>query len=128
MLLPDSKAVSAADPVDLYFQEIKRGSLLTAEEEIELGKRIAAGKAACEALENSLNLSARQRAEREATIREAQAAREHLARANTRLVVSIAKRYIGYGLPFADLIQEGNLGLMKAVGKYDHTRRNRFSS
>ena len=128
LLLPDSKAVSAGDPVDLYFQEIRRGPLLTAEEEIELGKRIAAGKAACEALENLPNLRPRQRAEREAAICDAQAAREHLARANTRLVVSIAKRYIGQGLPFADLIQEGNLGLMRAVDKYDYTRGNRFSS
>ena len=128
LFLPDINAVSAVDLVGLYFRQMAQEPLLTADEEFELARRIEAGKAAREALPSSPNLRPRQRAELESTIREAQAAREHLARANTRLVVSVAKRYVGYGLPLADLIQEGNLGLMRAVDRYDYTRGNRFST
>jgi RNA polymerase primary sigma factor len=102
--------------------------LLTAQEEIELAKRIEAGKASREVLESARKLSPNKRVELETIVREAQAAREHLGRANTRLVVSIAKRYMGQGLPFPDLIQEGNVGLMRAVDKYDYKRGNRFST
>jgi RNA polymerase primary sigma factor len=121
-------AVPTDDLVGVYFWQMARESLLTLEEEVEFGRRIEAGKVAREALESWPNLSPPQRAEREAAIRDAQAAREHLARANTRLVVSIAKRYIGQGLPFPDLIQEGNTGLMRAVDKYDCEPGNRFST
>ncbi len=124
----NTNAVFADDLVGVYFWQMVQEPLLTAEEEVELGKRIEAGKAAREVLESSPNLSPRQQAEWEVVIRDAQAAREHLARANTRLVVSIAKRYMGQGLPFLDLIQEGNTGLMRAVDKYDHTYGNRFST
>ncbi len=124
----DIASAWTGDPVNLYFREIIQEPLLTAEEEIALAKRIKAGKAACEALENSPTMSPRQRAEQEAVTCDAEAARDHLTRANTRLVVSIANRYIGQGLPFLDLIQEGNLGLMVAVGKYDYTLGHRFSS
>jgi len=128
-LIPrQGNAVPTDDLVGLYFWQMMQEPLLTAEEEVELGKRIEAGKVACEALESSPNLSPSQRAEREAAIRDAQAAREHLARANTRLVVSIAKRYRGYGLPFMDLIQEGNTGLMRAVDRHDYKRGTRFST
>lgn len=126
--MPDINAVSADDPVGLYFRQMAQEPLLTAEEEIELAKYIEAGKFARETLESSGRLSAARRVELEATIHEAQAAREQMGRANTRLVVSIAKRYMGQGLPFPDLIQEGNVGLMRAVDKYDYERGNRFST
>jgi len=125
----DINAVSADDPVGLYFRQMAQEPLLTALEEIELAKRIELGKASLE------KLQAIRKLERNATrpelicyIEDGQAAREHLGRANTRLVVSIAKRYMGQGLPFPDLIQEGNVGLMRAVDKYDYKRGNRFST
>jgi RNA polymerase primary sigma factor len=124
----NGNGVPADDPVGLYFGQMMQASLLTSEEEIELAQRIEAGVVAREALESSPKGGQRQRAEWQAASHEAQAARKHLARANTRLVVSIAKRYMGQGLPFLDLIQEGNVGLMRAVDKYDYRRGNRFST
>lgn len=124
----DINAVSADDPVGLYFRQMAQEPLLTAHEEVELAKRIELGKAAAQQLESNPDLSPEERAQLEALIRDGQAAREHLGRANTRLVVSIAKRYMGQGLPFPDLIQEGNVGLMRAVDKYDYQRGNRFST
>jgi RNA polymerase primary sigma factor len=124
----DLNALAADDLVGVYFRQMMQEPLLTVEEEIELARRIEAGKAAREALDKWPNPAPRRRAEREAVIRDAQVAREHLARANTRLVVSIAKRYTRLGLPFPDLIQEGNTGLMRAVDKYDYKRGNRFST
>lgn len=126
--LADISAVSADDPVGLYFRQMAQEPLLTAEEEIELAKTIEAGKKARAKLEKSANLSVQDRAELVLAMERAQEAREHLGRANTRLVVSIAKRYMGQGLPFPDLIQEGNVGLMRAVDKYDYERGNRFST
>jgi RNA polymerase primary sigma factor len=126
--MPDIDAVSADDPVGLYFRQMAQEPLLTAEEEIALAKRIEMGKHARERLEASNDLSPEEHVELEMRVREAQSAREHLGRANTRLVVSIAKRYMGQGLPFPDLIQEGNVGLMRAVDKYDYQRGNRFST
>jgi RNA polymerase primary sigma factor len=127
----DISAVSADDPVGLYFRQMAQEPLLTAREEIDLAKRIEMGKQARE----SLNVIRQREGYSEAwishlerLIRDGQAAREHLGRANTRLVVSIAKRYMGQGLPFPDLIQEGNVGLMRAVDKYDYKRGNRFST
>ncbi len=127
----DINAVSADDPVGLYFRQMAQEPLLTAQEEIELAKRIEMGKQARETL---LRISMHDGyseawiAHLERLCRDGQAAREHLGRANTRLVVSIAKRYMGQGLPFPDLIQEGNVGLMRAVDKYDYKRGNRFST
>ena len=124
--LPASEDV---DTVGQYLKEMSRVPLLSADEEIALAKRIVKGRAAERKLQrHRKKLSPQKRAELEATIADAQAAREHLIRANTRLVVSIAKHYVGRGVPFADLIQEGNLGLMKAVDKFDHTRGFRFST
>jgi RNA polymerase primary sigma factor len=129
--LGDISAVSADDPVGLYFRQMAQEPLLTAQEEIELAKRIEIGRKAQDRLDRP---GARERhsenwiIQLERAIRDGQAAREHLGRANTRLVVSIAKRYMGQGLPFPDLIQEGNVGLMRAVDKYDYTRGNRFST
>jgi RNA polymerase primary sigma factor len=127
----DINAVSADDPVGLYFRQMAQEPLLTAQEEIELAKRIETGKDSRRILHRS---GARETygvswvAHMDRMIEEGQAAREHLGRANTRLVVSIAKRYMGQGLPFPDLIQEGNVGLMRAVDKYDYKRGNRFST
>jgi RNA polymerase primary sigma factor len=127
----DITAVSPDDPVGLYFRQMAQEPLLTALEEIDLARRIELGKKAHERLSrpgaNERYGESWVRAANRA-IRDGQAAREHLGRANTRLVVSIAKRYMGQGLPFPDLIQEGNVGLMRAVDKYDYRRGNRFST
>ncbi|MFN8380036.1 MAG: sigma-70 family RNA polymerase sigma factor [Anaerolineae bacterium] len=127
----DISAVSADDPVGLYFRQMAQEPLLTAAEEIALAKRIEIGKQARETHARFVHkggYSASWLAHLEKLIQDGQAAREHLGRANTRLVVSIAKRYMGQGLPFPDLIQEGNVGLMRAVDKYDYRRGNRFST
>jgi RNA polymerase primary sigma factor len=126
----DISAISSDDPVGLYFRQMAQEPLLTALEEIDLAKRIERGRKAQERADRS---DATQKSERwyvqmQRMIFDGQAAREHLGRANTRLVVSIAKRYMGQGLPFPDLIQEGNVGLMRAVDKYDYRRGNRFST
>lgn len=123
----DINAVSADDPVGLYFRQMAQEPLLTAQEEIELAKRIELGREAEELLPTTP--SGTEEYERLLQLQyDGQEAREHLGRANTRLVVSIAKRYMGQGLPFPDLIQEGNVGLMRAVDKYDYKRGNRFST
>ncbi len=125
----DISAVSADDPVGLYFRQMAQEPLLSADDEIDLAKQIEIGKEARRALDLSGDrLSTTEKLEMHSQIERAQEAREHLGRANTRLVVSIAKRYMGQGLPFPDLIQEGNVGLMRAVDKYDYTRGNRFST
>jgi RNA polymerase primary sigma factor len=128
----DINAVSADDPVGLYFRQMAQEPLLTALEEIELAKRIEMGKQARETLNRLVGsrdaYSEAWVSHLDRLVFDGQAAREHLGRANTRLVVSIAKRYMGQGLPFPDLIQEGNVGLMRAVDKYDYKRGNRFST
>jgi len=124
----DINAVSADDPVGLYFRQMAQEPLLTAIEEVNLAKRIEIGKQSQEKFELLRRTERTQRAELQGFVDDGQAAREHLGRANTRLVVSIAKRYMGQGLPFPDLIQEGNVGLMRAVDKYDYKRGNRFST
>src|SRR5258708_669301 len=124
----DINAVSADDPVGLYFRQMAQEPLLTALEEVELAKRIELGKEATDKLPTLRRVERAVRIEMQTLIEDGQAAREHLGRANTRLVVSIAKRYMGQGLPFPDLIQEGNVGLMRAVDKYDYKRGNRFST
>src|SRR5574341_410304 len=118
----------ADEPVGLYFRQMAQEPLLTAEEEIDLAKRIEKGQKARKKLENADDLTVSERAALILQIEQAQEAREHLGRANTRLVVSIAKRYMGQGVPFPDLIQEGNVGLMKAVEKFDYRRGYRFST
>jgi len=126
----DINAVSADDPVGLYFRQMAQEPLLTAQEEIDLAKRIELGKNSNEKYQQvrRIERAAHLRQELLCIVEDGQAAREHLGRANTRLVVSIAKRYMGQGLPFPDLIQEGNVGLMRAVDKYDYKRGNRFST
>jgi RNA polymerase primary sigma factor len=123
----DINAVSADDPVGLYFRQMAQEPLLTALEEIDLAKRIELGRDAVEKVRR-VPSGSDEYYELQEMILDGQAAREHLGRANTRLVVSIAKRYMGQGLPFPDLIQEGNVGLMRAVDKYDYKRGNRFST
>ena len=123
----DLSNVPIDDSVGLYFREMGQQSLLTAEEEVNLAMEIEAGRAATESLkEDEMLLDERDKLEIVEEIGDA--ARAHLIRANTRLVVSIAKKYRGRGLQFLDLIQEGNVGLMKAVEKYDYRRGNRFST
>lgn len=115
------------DPIELYLKEMSQVPLLTFEEEVELAKRIILGRQSQEQ-SNKHNGFKENKAAIESAILDGQQAREHLIKANTRLVVSIAKRYVGQGVPFLDLIQEGNLGLMKAVEKYDYKRGFRFST
>ncbi len=126
----DISAISSDDPVGLYFRQMAQEPLLTAADEIDLAKRIERGFKARRRLESPdvMLKSARWRRHLRRLVSDGQDAREHLGRANTRLVVSIAKRYMGQGLPFPDLIQEGNVGLMRAVDKYDYSRGNRFST
>ena len=121
--------IAADDTVGLYLKEMSRVPLLRLEEEVSLAIRIRKGTASSQHLKNHRgNLSASRRGELEALIDDGHLAREHLIKANTRLVVSIAKKYIGRGVPFLDLIQEGNLGLMKAVSKFEYERGFRFST
>ena len=121
--------ISSDDTVGLYMKEMARVPLLSVEEEIGLAKRIEAGNAARIKL---ARLNGNATPDDVLRLKDLQSdgeiAREHLIKANTRLVVSIAKRYIGRGVPFLDLIQEGNLGLMKAVKKYEYQRGFRFST
>ncbi len=125
----DLTRISSDDTVGLYLKEMSRVPLLNVEEELDLAKRIERGKMARREL-NRTNGStpAPRRQELESFSSDGHLAREHLIKANTRLVVSIAKRYMGRGVPFLDLIQEGNLGLMKAVEKYEYQRGFRFST
>jgi RNA polymerase primary sigma factor len=124
----DLSQISSDDTVGLYLKEMARVPLLTTEQEVDLAKRLERGINADARLER---LSANAHKSRERLmghIEDGKTAREHLIKANTRLVVSIAKKYMNRGVPFLDLIQEGNLGLMKAVEKYDYRRGFRFST
>ena len=123
----DLSGISSDDTVGLYLREMARVPLLTVEEEVRLAKTLETGRRAQEILsDDGSDLTEREELERQ--IEQGLAAREHLIKANTRLVVSIAKKYMGRGVPFLDLIQEGNLGLMKAVEKFDVHRGYRFST
>ena len=117
------------DPVRMYLKEIGKVNLLTYEEEVELAQSMEAGNMAQEQLEDpDAGLDEETRAELEKLAKKGAAAKQRLAEANLRLVVSIAKRYVGRGMLFLDLIQEGNLGLIKAVEKFDHTKGYKFST
>lgn len=125
----DLSGVSSDDTVGLYLKEMARVPLLTTEEEVDLAKRLEAGNhARAELTRLGDEIGDGERLDLEAIIEDGKAARDHLIKANTRLVVSIAKKYMGRGVHFLDLIQEGNLGLMKAVEKFDYTRGYRFST
>ncbi len=115
------------DLVTLYLNQMAREPLLTPKEEMSLGWQNLRGRQAEQALQE-FACSAEERARLQVQVKTGKAARERLGRANTRLVVSVAKRYRGLGLPFSDLIQDGNVGLMRAVEGYDPRRGNRFST
>jgi RNA polymerase primary sigma factor len=124
----DLSNVPIDDSVGLYFREMGQQGLLSAEEEVQLAKEIEAGREAEDLLQAGDLEDPEEWAQLDHAREVGDAARAHLIRANTRLVVSIAKKYRGRGLQFLDLIQEGNVGLMKAVEKYDYRRGNRFST
>jgi RNA polymerase primary sigma factor len=121
--------LSSDDTIEIYLKEMSRVPLLSLQEEIGLAQRIERGREARRELEH-LNGKAglHARLALEEAVADGLRAREHIIKANTRLVVSIAKKYVGQGVPFLDLIQEGNLGLMKAVEKFEYRRGFRFST
>lgn len=123
------EVIGSDDTVGLYLKEMAHIPLLSKQEEVDLAKRIErASNALSELSDSSRSVSRKLRADLEDQIRDGYLAREHLIKANTRLVVSIAKKYLGNGVPFLDLIQEGNLGLMRAVEKFEYQRGFRFST
>jgi RNA polymerase primary sigma factor len=119
--------VETKDTVGLYLKEAGRVPLLTPQEEVDITKRMEQGLFAREQLTTE-KVSALEREELQRQIEDGWAAREHLIRANARLVISVAKKYMGRGVPFLDLIQEGNIGLMRAAKKFDHNRGYKFST
>ncbi|MDR2347050.1 MAG: RNA polymerase sigma factor [Bifidobacteriaceae bacterium] len=121
-------AGATADPVKDYLKQIGKVALLNAEQEVELAKRIEAGLFAEEKLAIHKGLEPRLRRELEWLANDGNRAKNHLLEANLRLVVSLAKRYTGRGMLFLDLIQEGNLGLIRAVEKFDYTKGYKFST
>jgi RNA polymerase primary sigma factor len=128
----DAQLSASADSVRAYLKQIGRVALLTAEEEVELAQRIEAGLYAAERLrraeDTAETLSPRLHRDLGWIVRDGQRAQTHLLEANLRLVVSLAKRYTGRGMPLLDLIQEGNLGLIRAVRKFDYTKGYKFST
>lgn len=125
---PDDSLSSVSDTVRLYLQEIGETALLTSQEEVWLAKRMERGKVAEQRLRNGDYASEEERLELLADKEDGERARAHLIQANLRLVVSVAKKYVGRGLSFLDLIQEGNIGLMKATDKFDYKRGYKFST
>jgi len=121
-------AGATADPVKDYLKQIGKVPLLNAEQEVELAKRIEAGLFAEEKLAEGTGLTSDQRIDLEWIAEDGRRAKNHLLEANLRLVVSLAKRYTGRGMLFLDLIQEGNLGLIRAVEKFDYTKGYKFST
>ncbi|MBP1300511.1 RNA polymerase sigma factor [Curtobacterium sp. 1310] len=119
---------ATADPVKDYLKQIGKVALLNAEQEVELAMRIEAGLFAEDRLQHSTGLSKPEERELRWVARDGQRAKSHLLGANLRLVVSLAKRYTGRGMQFLDLIQEGNLGLIRAVEKFDYTKGFKFST
>lgn len=126
------EGINIDDHVKMYLKEIGKVNLLTAEEELSLAKRMADGEEAkltlAETESSEMELSDEEREQIEFLIADGEKAKKNLAEANLRLVVSIAKRYVGRGMLFLDLIQEGNLGLIKAVDKFDYTKGYKFST
>ena len=119
--------ITSDDTVGLYFKEMSQVPLLSLDEEVSLAKRIEqGGHATCELSNGSCTFERRK--ELDSCIQDGRLARDQLIKANTRLVVSVAKKYVGHGVPFLDLIQEGNLGLMRAVEKFEYRRGFRFST
>ncbi len=127
LVLDDLENIDTDDTIGLYLKEVSRVPLLTAEEEVELAQRIERGRMAREELAKG-SVSNRRRHELRRLIEDGWAAREHLITANSRLVISVAKKYMGRGVPFLDLIQEGNIGLIRATKKFDYRRGHKFST
>ncbi len=123
-----TQAGATADPVKDYLKQIGKVPLLNAEQEVELAKRIEAGLFAEEKLAENPDLDTETRIKLEWIAEDGRRAKNHLLEANLRLVVSLAKRYTGRGMLFLDLIQEGNLGLIRAVEKFDYTKGYKFST
>ena len=128
----DAERTLSADSVRAYLKQIGKVALLNAEQEVDLAKRIEAGLYAAERLhraeDSTDKLSPQLRRDLCWIVRDGERANNHLLEANLRLVVSLAKRYTGRGMPFLDLIQEGNLGLIRAVAKFDYTKGFKFST
>ena len=128
----DAELTASADSVRAYLKQIGKVALLNAEEEVELAKRIEAGLYATQKLgevaDRGQKLPVQQRRDMQWISRDGERAKNHLLEANLRLVVSLAKRYTGRGMAFLDLIQEGNLGLIRAVEKFDYTKGYKFST
>jgi RNA polymerase primary sigma factor len=127
-VLPDLSDIAIDDPVRLYLHEIGQVALLTAAQEVELAQQIEAGALARQRLDQALYRSWQEHAALERQYALGCDARQRLIQANLRLVVSIAKKYRSYGLTIMDLVQEGNIGLMRAVEKFDYTRGHKFST
>jgi RNA polymerase primary sigma factor len=119
--------IDTDDTIGLYLKEVSRVPLLTADEEVALAQRIERGRMSREELAKG-NASPRRRTELRKLIEDGWSAREHLITANSRLVISVAKKYMGRGVPFLDLIQEGNIGLIRATKKFDYRRGHKFST
>jgi len=126
--LDDDELVAVSDPVKMYLQEIGRYRLLDAQQEVELAMQLEAGRKAEARLKEDPDLSDEDRLLLERAVRKGQAAHDRLVEANLRLVVSIARNYVGRGMPMLDLIQEGNLGLMRAVDRFDYRKGFKFST
>lgn len=119
--------VEVDDTISLYLKEVGKVPLLTPEEEVELAKKIEEGRLAKKRLARGVS-DPEERKRLEKLVEEGKEAQDHLIKANSRLVVSVAKKYIGRGVPFLDLIQEGNIGLIRAVKKFDYRRGYKFST
>jgi RNA polymerase primary sigma factor len=128
----DAELTASADSVRAYLKQIGKVALLNAEEEVDLAKRIEAGLYGSERLrqveDEGIKLTPQMRRDLNWIVRDGERAKNHLLEANLRLVVSLAKRYTGRGMAFLDLIQEGNLGLIRAVEKFDYTKGYKFST
>jgi len=127
LLSDDLENIDTDDTIGLYLKEVSRVPLLNAEEEVELAQRIERGRMAREELAKG-NVNNKRRQELRNLIEDGWSAREHLITANSRLVISVAKKYMGRGVPFLDLIQEGNIGLIRATKKFDYRRGHKFST
>jgi RNA polymerase nonessential primary-like sigma factor len=125
---PDTSGLVSTDLVRVYLNTIGKTALLTAEQEVELAKRIEAGLYAERLLAEKQGLTTARQRDYKALAIDGKAAKRHLLEANLRLVVSVAKRYTGHGMTFLDLIQEGNVGLIRAVEKFDYTKGFKFST
>ena len=123
----DMPDIDTDDSIAMYLKDVSQVPLLSAEEEVELAQRIEKGRIAREEL-SRVNVTSERRLELRKNIEDSWDARDHLITANSRLVISVAKKYMGRGVPFLDLIQEGNIGLIRATKKFDYRRGHKFST